>query len=391
MMKILIFVGNPTQYHSPIFREMTKIPNLEVEVLYASDVGVHPVFNPEIDSILRWDIPLLEGFKFRFFKNLSSRESKGFFSRVNPTMGSYVYNSDADIVLIHGYDTFTSWIVYICSCLSSKRIFWRGETIGKGRNLGYKERIKGVVLRTYFKKVEKVFFSCNANKDYLRNFISSDDQFLDFPTSVDNKFFLSNKINDEEEIKEARSKLGISDSVVFGTVSRLTDRKRTIELLYSIKRLGISDASVLLIGGGPAKESILEAAKCLGIPTVVTNFVGQHEVAKYLSMIDVFFLLSKYDASPKALNEALNYEIPIVLSDGIGTAEDALLGLEGTIASNGLLVREENFYNDLDSAVLRLSRNSHEREEMGKMNTIVSRRLSIDTGINNLKEYLFEN
>ena len=35
-------------------------------------------------------------------------------------------------------------------------------------------------------------------------------------------------------------------------------------------------------------------------------------------------MLSKYDASPKSVNEALNFKLPVIINKSIGTADDVV-------------------------------------------------------------------
>ena len=86
---------------------------------------------------------------------------------------------------------------------------------------------------------------------------------------------------------------------------------------------------------------------------------------------DVFVLPSENDASPKSLNEAMNFSLPIVITDGVGSASELLEeGVNGFIYHRG----------DIDELVNILSKmvdNSDMRREMG----IESKRLVEKNGI----------
>ena len=59
-------------------------------------------------------------------------------------------------------------------------------------------------------------------------------------------------------------------------------------------------------------------------------------MSKYLSMSDIYAMPSQYDASPKALNEAMNFKLPILVSDGVKTAKELCKdGVNGFIFSVG--------------------------------------------------------
>ena len=47
-------------------------------------------------------------------------------------------------------------------------------------------------------------------------------------------------------------------------------------------------------------------------------------------------MISDYDPSPKALNEAMNFELPIIVTDVVGTAHDLVVdGVNGYIVKVG--------------------------------------------------------
>jgi len=172
--RLLIFVGNPTQYHSPIFRKLSETLDGGMQVMYGDDIGARPFFNPEANAIIEWDVPVLEGFAYKMFPNCASSDSKGFWSRNNPGLIGYVMRSPATHVLLHGYDTLSSWYVYAAALVSGKKIIWRGETVSKpGNPLTWNERIKRTVLPTYFRGAHRVLWSCLNNRDYLATHLGS--------------------------------------------------------------------------------------------------------------------------------------------------------------------------------------------------------------------------
>jgi len=67
-----------------------------------------------------------------------------------------------------------------------------------------------------------------------------------------------------------------------------------------------------------------------------------------LSVSDAFALMSSYDASPKALNEALSFNLPFVVSSGVGTARDLVLhGKNGWLITPDLVNKLPEFIDQL--------------------------------------------
>lgn len=336
--RLLVFVGNPTQYHSPIFRSLSDALGGRMQVLYGDDIGARPFFNPEVNAVIEWDVPVLGGFPYKIFPNRASSDSKGFWSRNNPGMIGHVMRSPASHVLLHGYDTLSALYVYIAARLSGKKIIWRGETVARhGRGNRKVEWFKRALLPLYFRGVNKVLWSCLNNRDYLATHLDwQTHKFVRFPCAVDNDFFGSHRLN-AAGVAAARRALGIhEDHMVIATCSRLTRRKRTHLILDAMARMDTDKVTLLVIGGGPERDALEAQAQRDGLSLHVTGFVGQKRVAQLLALADVFALLSIYDASPKALNEAMNFPLAMIASTGVGTARDLVRpGVNGHLFETG--------------------------------------------------------
>jgi glycosyltransferase involved in cell wall biosynthesis len=385
--KLLIYAGNPTQYHAPLFRAMTDAYDFEVEVMFGDEIGAKPFYNPELRSVIEWDVPVTAGYQHRFFRNLSSEDRKGFWSRNNPEMIRYVMKSDASHVLIHGYDTLSAWYVYFASILSGKTIIWRGEAFeqkGPGKTLT--RTIKGLVLPAYFKACTTVLYSCIPNRDYLAKFLGRETaKMVSFPCAVDNDFFQSLRVRDSAELAKIRDEYAIPpDHMVVATCCRLTKRKRVDLLIRAVAGMKDRKVSVLICGDGPEREVLEALARELGVNLAVAGFVGQRIVARLLSIADVFALLSSYDASPKALNEAMNFPIPMIVSDGVGTAID--LVHDGV---NGYVFRDDGPH-QLMRWLDDFAADPASRRAMGGRNAEILKGYSFDVDVANLRQAMQE-
>lgn len=325
--QLLIFVGNPTQYHSPIFRGLSKALNGALEVLYGDAIGAEPFYSEELASTVEWDVPTLEGFPYKIFHNRAPSSLKGFWSRNNPRIISHVFKSPAKYVLLHGYDTVSSWYVYFAALLSGKKIIWRGETVAKlGKERFIIAAIKRLVLPLYFLLCYRVLYSCSNNRDYLARYVFRPKKFVSFPCAVDNKFFRSHGIANQKDKASFRLTIGFKKTdFIIATCSRLTRRKRTNMIINAMSKMKNKNVALLVIGDGPERENLETLARDQGVKLAIIGFVGQREVAKHMSISNAFTLMSSYDASPKALNEALSFHLPLIVSSGVGTARDLVL------------------------------------------------------------------
>ena len=96
-------------------------------------------------------------------------------------------------------------------------------------------------------------------------------------------------------------------------------------------------------------------------------------------------VLSIYDASPKALNEAMSFPIPMIVSDSVGTSRDLVHhGINGYIFSDG----------DEESLVGYFNHFAEEpdvRIGMGKENAGIISKYTLEVAMKNLVEAIREN
>jgi len=70
--KISYLVSHPIQYFSPLFRDLASDPVIDLTVYYCSNPAGLNQADQGFGRIVTWDVPLLDGYRFEFLKNLSS-------------------------------------------------------------------------------------------------------------------------------------------------------------------------------------------------------------------------------------------------------------------------------------------------------------------------------
>ena len=372
--ELLIFVGNPTQYHSPIFRALNEKLNGAVEVLYGEEIGAKPFFSEELGATICWGEDVLRGFRYRFFHNLSPSSRKGFWSRNNPSLISYVFSHDAKYIMLHGYDTLSSWYVFFAAVFSGKKIIWRGEAIIRRNSTKWFARFaKLTVLPFYFSMCHRVLYSCSRNKEYLEQYVKNKSKLKFFPCAVDYDFFRKRGIRSENaKIKFKQENKIPLENVIISTCCRLTNRKRVDLIIKAISCLENKNITFLVLGNGPENKALSILADAHNVDLRIMGFINQENVAKFLSISDIFVLMSSYDASPKALNEALSFELPIIVSEGVGTSNDLVKQNK-----NGFII-ELGGEEDLFKKLQRLTSSGVDLRSMGKNNFLITSEFSIE-------------
>lgn len=122
---------------------------------------------------------------------------------------------------------------------------------------------------------------------------------------------------DKQMTKQLKAQYGISqEKTVLLSLGRLGFEKRIDELLYGMKALlsKRQDILLLIVGGGPARESLELLAKQIGIEEAVrfTGMVAPEEVENYYKLGDIFTCASTSETQGLTYIEAMASGLPLV-------------------------------------------------------------------------------
>lgn len=165
------------------------------------------------------------------------------------------------------------------------------------------------------------------------------------PSLPDEKFsVIHNVINIQRALEkmvsreEARKSLGLSpDDFVVGTISRLTHKKRPLDILYAFKEIAekLPEGKLLIIGRGMLENRIAREAERLGLSERLVRPGYINQAWRLMRAFDVFVLPSEIDSSGLVLLEAMCAKVPIVAADAQGIPE--------TLNGAGYLYETGNF------------------------------------------------
>ncbi|SFR58746.1 Glycosyltransferase involved in cell wall bisynthesis [Marinobacter daqiaonensis] len=146
-------------------------------------------------------------------------------------------------------------------------------------------------------------------------------------------------VRDPEAVSAVRQQEGIPDGHrVLGTVARLDPVKNQAMMLEAFARVlpRWPDTWLLMVGDGPARTSLEQQARTLGIADRVIFTGFRPEPADYLAAMDLFLLTSHTEGTSMTLLEAMSLGIPVIATAVGGNPE--IVGDGET----GLLVPTDN-------------------------------------------------
>ena len=357
------FAPHPVQYHYGIYKELAKFNNLDFRVIYEDDIGLKPIYVEEFKQEIKWDIDLLSGYPYEFMKNYGNPKKEGFFARVNFSIFKKLLIDKPDVILFKTYTNFSDWLIMFLTRFTKIKIIFRGEATLKG-NEGktLKSKIKEKVLKWWLKNCDIVMYSCTGNKEYWKYYGVRENKMLPIPCAVDNDFFQSERKKYLGKEKEIRKELGIDENdFVIVYVSRFNKNKNIETLIKSVGIINNKNISLLLVGDGSEMNNLKLLSKKYNVKSIFVGFKNQNEIPKYYSIANLFILLSKdFENSPKVLNEAMNFELPVIVTKIAGTAEDLVFD-----NVNGFKVDPLNV-DDIAQKINYLNKNREITKQMGK-------------------------
>ncbi|MBL7071370.1 MAG: glycosyltransferase family 4 protein [Candidatus Omnitrophica bacterium] len=327
--RIAFLISHPIQYNSQLFKEMADYPGIDLTVMYCSKEGTEEMEDIEFQKRIKWDIPLLEGYKYKFLKNYSPKPTVFNlpFGLVNIGIVEEVRDGAYDAIIVHGWHYFTHRLAFIIARLKKTPIFIRSDSplCHEFLKPKWKILIKKIALRALFKFI-KVFLAIGSeNREFYKFYGAEEGRMYSMPYAVDNKKFFGEYSRLIGKKNDIRKELGIPpEKIVILFVGKLIPKKRPKDLLMAYEKLSAKDKTLIFVGDGELKEDLGDYVEKNNLENVFfAGFINQREIGKYYVASDVLVLPSTMGESwGLVVNEAMCFRLPIVVSDLVGCGRD---------------------------------------------------------------------
>ncbi|OLY93799.1 Glycosyltransferase involved in cell wall bisynthesis [Cnuella takakiae] len=343
-MKEIIFVNShPIQYFAPLYKYMNE-QGLQTKVWYCTEGMLHGAVDKEFGVRVKWDIPLLDGYDYRFFKNYAARPSLsvGFFSLVNFGMLITLFRQPKSILVVHGYHFFTHLCILLLAQLAGHTVCLRFEVPNSQEQLkkSKKQKLRRMLLKhVVFPRVNYFLYIGKENHQLYKNYGIPEEQLVFCPYAVDNSRFLEAFERIAGQRLEIRSRFGIPNNAqVILFSGKYIDKKRPLDLMQAFSKLNHPNCWLIMIGEGELRIEIEQFILKHKVQNVVlTGFVNQSEIPAYYAIGDVFVMCSTIGETwGLSVNEAMNFDLPVIVSDLTGCSADLVEpGVNGYVFPTG--------------------------------------------------------
>jgi glycosyltransferase involved in cell wall biosynthesis len=324
--KVAALYSHPTQYAAPLIREIASIANIDFTVYYCSRQGVEETLDKQFGTIFKWDIPLLGGYNYTFLPNFGDTKRDGvFFRLINPAIVRELYNKRYDFLIVHGYEHFTKWIAFATAVLCGTKIILRGESNSLNKRTLLVRVVKRIILRLLFYFIHAAIYIGHANRTYYLEYGLPEKKLFFAPYIVDNTFFQNEHKKLSPRRRELRERVGVNDErplILFA--GKLLEKKQPIFLLKAYQKVREeTNCALVFAGDGILREEILKIVSAEKIPDVtITGFLNQSQISEAYTLADIFVLPSYNEPWGVVVNEAMNFGLPVIVTENVGCAPD---------------------------------------------------------------------
>ncbi len=312
-----------------MYAQMTLCEDVDVTVLYCSDQGLQKKIDRQFNAEVAWDIPILEGYRSVFLKNYARHPSVyNFWGLQNWGIITRLWKAHRSVLVVNGWNYIICLVAIVAGRLFGHTVCLRGES-PLSREL--KKTRRGIALRRLlfgnflFRLVHYFLFIGRENKAFYEFYGISDARLVFTPYAVDNARFRALLPQNSPEKKRLRQTLKLPESGVIILYSgKYMAKKRPLDLLEAFCLLDRPDCNLVMVGEGDLRPQMERFIAEKGLKNVrLTGFVNQTDIPRYYAAADIFVMCSDADETwGLSVNEAMNLNLPLVVSDETGCSAD---------------------------------------------------------------------
>ncbi len=389
-LRLAYFVTFPIQYQAPLLRRIASEEDIDLKVFFSSNISVREFQDKGFGVSVKWDVPLLDGYKHEFLPAIRDTRKISFASPINYRIRRIIREQGFDAVWVHGYNTLTN--LQAIHAASSMRIpvLLRAESTMTDRPRSRKIlAAKSIFFSVLRRKISAVLSIGEANEAYWRHYLGEQVPIFPFYYAVDNEFFQRECTNASKSRDAFRQSLGLdADRPVILYASKLQARKRCGDLLEAFLKLSKSGVPgrrpyLLIVGDGEERAELENRAKEAATGDVrFLGFRNQTELPRFYDLCNVFVLASVNEPWGLVINEVMNAGRAVIVSDEVGCQKNLVQD-----RVNGCVIKARDINGLADSLGLVLA-DQHTWQTMGAQSLRIIQGFSFEQNVSGLRQTL---
>lgn len=328
-----------------MWQELARNKGIEFEVWYLSRQGAEISFDVEFKRSFAWDLPMLEGYPYRFLASNTNSDVSTFTGlRLSESLSDLLNRRNATALMIQGWQVIAYWQA-VWEAQSVRVPVWvRGESNDLGQRSFFKSPLKRLALKTLFSRISKFLYIGTASRRFYKSFGIPDAHLHPAYYCVDNHRFQAQADSLRPQRQKIRDDWKIpSNAFCVLFAGKLISKKRPTDLVRAIQKLRSStDRPLHILFAGSGDLDLSLRAECnvvfdaenserqddkRELPAAsFPGFLNQQEISRAYVAADLLVLPSdSRETWGLVVNEAMASGLPCVASIECGCAEDLVL------------------------------------------------------------------
>jgi glycosyltransferase involved in cell wall biosynthesis len=350
--RLAYLVSHPIQYQAPLLRRIAEEPDIDLTVFFGSDFSVRGYQDEGFGVGVKWDVPLLDGYRHVFLPKLRDGQTVSVASPLNYGILSRLRGGDGnapgnppgnppfDALWVHGYATVNAMHGILAAKALGIPVLLRAESWlrDRGRS-GLKLALKGLFFAGLKRLVEGVLPIGTLNAEYWQHYFGSEVPQFPMPYAVDNRYFAERALAARARRAELQAELGLDPArPVILFASKLQERKHCDHLIAAYAGLARAPAAephpcLVIVGDGEQRAALERQAAATGFAGIrFCGFRNQSELPRFFDLATVFVLPSRHEPWGLIVNEVMNARRAVIVSDDVGSGPDLIAdGVNGCI------------------------------------------------------------
>jgi glycosyltransferase involved in cell wall biosynthesis len=328
--RVACLVSHPIQYQAPLFRYLAARPAIDLTVFFLSDLSLHAYRDSGFGVDVKWDVPLLDGYRHEFLPRMGGGSELSFWRPWTFGLRARLRRGRFDALWVHGY-AHRGCLAAIAAAKSLNiPVLLRGESnLMSETDDALKLGVKRIAMPALLRTIDGVLAIGRLNRAYYLHYGVDANRIFPMPYAVDNAFFRAAAERARPNREALRAELGLNPGrPVILFASKMQPHKRAGDLLEAYARLSPdnrAEPTVYLVFAGDGEERTALERRARELKWDSIRFIGfrnQSELPALYDLCDVFVLPSEHEPWGLVVNEAMNAAKPVVVSDRVGAGQD---------------------------------------------------------------------
>jgi glycosyltransferase involved in cell wall biosynthesis len=321
--RVAIVDSHPIQYHVHWYRELAQRPEFDFEVLYSHRASPADQAKAGFGVEFEWDIPLLDGYRHRFLRNVAKHPNVTEFAGTDtPEIRDILVLERFDAVVVSGWHTKSYWQTIRACWQTGTPVMARSDSHLHTHRALLRRALKWPLYRYFIPKLDGCLPVGTWSREY----------FLHYGAKAEKVFVVPHCVPEPSAKTEAdraafRERWGIpANTMVCLFAGKFIPRKEPAYFIRAIAQAAESNNAVhgLVAGDGPLRAEMETLASTLRAPVTFTGFLNQTAMADAYGAADVLALPSSIETWGLVANEAMACGLPCIVSDRVGCGPDLI-------------------------------------------------------------------